>query len=135
LCKIKPTKPIFPWIYLLYIKISNSIYYKVWLFLGNYEKMVDFQNRYIRKLEDDSGCRKVSLGKAHYRLAQAHFRNDNLIEAIANCMIAIKTYKYSHRIVFRLCAKAYRILSLNCPHFEGKIFWNREIAKEKELIN
>jgi hypothetical protein len=132
---MKPTKLIFSWINLLYLIISNSIYYKVWFVLGNSEKVIDHQNAFINKLEHNNGCSKAINGKAHYHLAQAYFRNDNLIQAIENCLTAINKYKYTSLRVYRLCAKAYRILSLNCPDFLNKIFWNREVFKEKELIN
>lgn len=116
----------------LYYDCIDLIYIELCIYFHCYQEAKKYQTKYIRKVENYNN--QNLLGKAYYRMAKLYFHEDMLIQTIDNCLMAIYTYSYDKRDVFMLCAKAYRILTLNCRDFEDKSLWIQQILNEKELL-
>lgn len=114
--------------------LLNNAYSYLFLKLGYYQTIIDIQNRYIKQLER-LDCHQAShIAKCYIWAARSHYCKGELLLVVEKCLIAINNYKYKKYKVYELCFKAYRILLINCPDFNNRFFWEKEIQKEKLLL-
>lgn len=132
---MNPTKsPFFLLPFLWFRNLLNAATCRSLMMIGYYHLIIALQNRYIRYLERYNDYAQSFIARAYIRAAKGHFRRGELIQVIDKCMMAIYTYKYNGRKAFRLCAKAYKVLPLNCPDFTQNGLWINELSYQNRLL-
>lgn len=111
----------------------NSIYAFLLLHLHLNNRLIIHQNNYIKKLERHNTIAQSYIARAYIRKAKGHYDRGELIQTIDTCMMAIYTYRYGSTAAYKLCLKAYEILSMNSQQYEGMHFWMQEYLKEQKI--
>lgn len=109
--------------------IMNTIFSIALMNMGSYERLIDYQNHYIKKLEYHNTQAQVYIAKAYIRAAHGHSAKGEFIQTIDKCSMAVNTYSFHSPVAYKLCAKAYRILVKNSHDYENMHFWLKEISE------
>jgi hypothetical protein len=129
------TKPLFLLKPILWFwEVSNACKCSILMLFSQYNRLLSSQAKYIKQLERYNDHSQKHLGRAYMRASIAHYRKGEIIQCIERALNAVTIYKYDQQKAYSLCAKAYRILSLNCPYFNQKILWEIELLQEKKLL-
>lgn len=113
--------------------VMNTIFSIALMNIGSYERLIYYQNHYIKKLEYHNTHAQVYIAKAYVRAAHGHFAKGEFIQTIDKCSMAVYTYRYHSPRAYKLCSKAYRILNDNSQLFEGMHFWMKELFEDQKI--